>query len=342
MRTQILRRAVLGALLSLPLSAQTFHGPTTYVSPADSPFPLGGGGFVLEDFEDGLLNSPGVTAPLGFVTSTHYGASLTDSVDSDDGVINGTCANGDSYYGNTAIVRFQFNALALGGLPRKAGLVWTDGGPNATVTFEAFDGSGVSLGTVVATGQGDNTYFNTTAEDRFYGVEYSGGISEIKISHTFGGLEVDHLQYELPCPTAAATTYCTAKTSSIGCVPSIGLQGCPSASSPTPCYVTCSQVISNKSGLLFYGFASAGAPFQGGFLCVAPPTHRTALQTSGGNPPPDDCSGQFSFDFNAHIQSGIDTNLVPGATVFAQYWYRDPASPSTTGLSNGVSFGVGP
>lgn len=35
-------------------------------------------------------------------------------------------------------------------------------------------------------------------------------------------------------------------------------------------------------------------------------------------------------------------NLVAGATAYAQYWMRDPGSPSTTGLSNALAFTVNP
>jgi hypothetical protein len=338
MHHRIVRLGALGALTSFPAAAQTFHGPTAYLSSADSPFALSSGAFALEDFEDGLLNTPGVSSLSGYVTSTHYSGTIIDSVDSDDGVLgNNACASCDSYFGGN---RFVFDAAVLGGLPTKAGLVWTDGGPNATVTFEAFDADGLTLGTVVASGQGDGTYYGTSVDDRFYGVEYAGGIKEIRISHTAGGIEVDHLQYEVPCAGAMAATYCTAKTASLGCVPSIALQGCPSVSSTLAASVVCTQVVSGKSGLLFYGFAPASSPFQGGFLCVQPPTLRTPIQNSGGAA--NTCAGQFAFDFNAHIQSGVDPNLINGAQVRAQYWYRDPASASTTGLSNGLSFKIGP
>ena len=338
MHQRILRLVSIAALLASSAVAQTFHGPTPYLSAADSPFPLASGAFALENFEDGLLNVPGVSAVGGYVTSTQFSGSIIDSVDADDGVIDGMCAGGDSYFGGS---RFLFNASALGGLPKKAGIVWTDGGPSATVTFEAFDANGVSLGTVVASNQGDGSYHGTTVDDRFYGVEFAGGISEIKISHNVGGLEVDHLQYQLPCTGATANTYCTAKTNSLGCVPQIGINGCPSASSAGVCTIYCTQVIPGKAGLLFYGFAPAAIPFQGGYLCVQPPTTRTAIQTSGGTPL-NSCNGEFSLDINAHIQSGLDPNLVAGAMLHAQYWYRDPASPSTTGLSNALSVQIGP
>jgi len=137
-------------------------------------------------------------------------------------------------------------------------------------------------------------------------------------------------------------TWCRAKPSSAGCLPLIGFEGAPSATSPSPFLVRASDVINNKPGLLFYGFAPAFVPFQDGTLCVAPPIARTPVQFSGGNPPPPDCSGSYVFDFNAWIQAGPDPALVPGTAVYAQYWYRDPASASHTGLSDAIAFTVGP
>jgi hypothetical protein len=141
---------------------------------------------------------------------------------------------------------------------------------------------------------------------------------------------------------SAPTVYCTAKTNSLGCVPSIGSAGTPSASNSSPFLVTATNSLNNKNGLLFYGFAAGATPFQGGWLCIAPPTQRTPLQGSGGSSIGDDCSGAYSFDMNARIQSGVDANLVQGATVYCQYWSRDPASPTTTGLTNGLSFSICP
>lgn len=139
----------------------------------------------------------------------------------------------------------------------------------------------------------------------------------------------------------APSTYCTAKVNSLGCTPSIGFTGSPSISGVSPFHVTANQVINNKVGILFYGLGSANIPFQGGLLCVQPPIKRTGVQPSGGNPPPNDCTGTYDLDFGALLQAGTDPSLVLGAQVFAQYWSRDPASPSTTGLSDGLEFTVG-
>jgi len=169
-------------------------GPIPYLSTADSPFTGGHSYFHLEDFEDGLLNVPGVTASAGGVTSVVFGPSIHDSVDADDGVIDGSGLGGDSYFsgaGSTGIF-FTFSVGVLGSLPTDVGIVWTDGA--GTITFEAFDALGVSLGTALGT-HADGGVTGTTAEDRFYGAIHAGGISKIFISNSGGGIEVDHLQY---------------------------------------------------------------------------------------------------------------------------------------------------
>lgn len=178
--------------------AQPF-GPTPYKSFADSPFKsINFEVFYLEDFEDHLLNVPGVTPSAGIVTSTQFAAFLRDSVDGDDGdPTNGSCFGCDSFFfgsGATGI-RFTFNSSVLGGLPTHAGIVWTDG--VGTTSFEAFDATGASLGVVGPVAIADGSFEGTTGEDHFFGFSHDGGISSIKISNTLGGIEVDHLQYGL-------------------------------------------------------------------------------------------------------------------------------------------------
>ncbi len=141
--------------------------------------------------------------------------------------------------------------------------------------------------------------------------------------------------------TFADFTYCTAKTNSLGCTPNIASSGAPSASAGSGFVVGATQVLNNKSGLFFYSLAGRNAaPFQGGTLCVKLPVARTALQDSGGNPPPNDCSGSYTIDFNAYIASGADPALVVGAIVDGQFWARDPgfSPPDNTSLSNAIEF----
>jgi hypothetical protein len=142
--------------------------------------------------------------------------------------------------------------------------------------------------------------------------------------------------------TGNITSYCTSKTNSLGCLPTIVASGAaPSAGRNTAAFfLRTNQALPGKVGILFYGINGRnGAPFQGGHLCVLPPTKRTPLQTSTstGAPP---CTGVFSFNFNAHIQSGTDPELNYGRTVNAQYWTRDNGVPSGTSLTNGIEFTI--
>jgi len=139
--------------------------------------------------------------------------------------------------------------------------------------------------------------------------------------------------------------YCTAKTNSKGCIPSIGFTGTPSAACPVMATfdISASNILNFKNGTLFYGLAREVKPFQGGFLCAQPPLRRTPVQGSGGTtPPPTNCSGHFHFDFNSWICSGQDPSLVAGVQVNAQYWYRDTQSPIPTGLTNALEFVICP
>jgi len=141
--------------------------------------------------------------------------------------------------------------------------------------------------------------------------------------------------------TPPPEVYCTAKVNSLGCTPAIGWSGFPSASPGIGFAIAASSELAQKFGLLFYGTSGPQAqPFQGGFLCVQAPTQRTAVQDSGGAA--GSCSGSYSFEFNAWIAGGGDPALVAGAKVWSQYWSRDPASPSTTSLTDALEFTIAP
>jgi len=136
-------------------------------------------------------------------------------------------------------------------------------------------------------------------------------------------------------------TYCTAKVNGLGCTPVIGWSGSPNLTASSPFVVTASNVLSQKVGLLLYGYAPNAAPFQGGTLCVAPPLVRTGVQDSGGAATLD-CSGAYSFDFGARLASGVDPALIAGAEAFAQYWSRDPLSSPAVGLTDALHLHVRP
>ncbi len=182
----MIKKALFGvifAFIALPVHA-AMYGPTQYLQFSDSPFyGLSFNTFYLEDFEDGLLNTPGVSVNAGFLSSSGFPATSVDSVDADDGVIDGdnTGAVGDSWWApGIPGTTFTFNQGALGSLPTHVGIVWTDG-VNLT-TFSAFDGNGTLLGTIGPVALGvPNQYTGETAEDRFFGVSDLCGIGSITI-----------------------------------------------------------------------------------------------------------------------------------------------------------------
>ena len=121
------------------------------------------------------------------------------------------------------------------------------------------------------------------------------------------------------------SVYCTAKLNSQFCLPAIAFSGYPSLSGTTPFVVRASNIINQKNGLLFYGYASNNAPFQGGTMCVLAPTRRTPVQNSAGSTFGIDCTGTFTFDMSAWITAGNDPLLqIVGQAFCCQYWSRDP------------------
>ncbi|MBL8218646.1 MAG: PEP-CTERM sorting domain-containing protein [Bryobacterales bacterium] len=191
-----------GFLSATATFAATFYGPTPYLSASNSPFTgTSFSYFHLEDFEDGSLNTPGVTANTGIV----LGPSInTDSVDGDDGAIDGLGQNGHSWFSNasTNSFTFTFSAAVLGNLPTHAGIVWTDMGATGSgpfgfgsIALDAYDGNGNWLGGLGPGLSGDNSVAGGTSEDRFFGVFSATGIGRIVITVDSNDWEVDHLQY---------------------------------------------------------------------------------------------------------------------------------------------------
>ncbi len=220
-------------------------------------------------------------------------------------------------------------------------------GPNAWVGAFYDDDAGTDAGAAyLYTGSGSSwaedskTTGSDTATDDWFGYAVAASGSTLLAGAPYdddtGGDGGAAFVFEVGPHVAI---YCTAKTSSLGCVPSIGSAGVPGFSEPGPFDVTCVQVNSSKNGIFFYGLnGRASFPFQGGIMCAQPPLKRTPVQNSGGSPPPGDCTGTFTFDFNAWAQGGSEPNVVPGSQVNGGWWFRDPQASFTTGLSNAIEF----
>jgi hypothetical protein len=143
-------------------------------------------------------------------------------------------------------------------------------------------------------------------------------------------------------PCSQIANYCTSKINSQLCEPTITATGSPSVGSGAPFYVSADNVINQKSAILFYGYAAAALPFKGGTLCVQPPVRRTPPVNTGGSVGPDNCSGAPVYNLNQVIQGGGDPNLGAGATIYMQWYYRDPLDAQGVGLTDGASAQICP
>jgi hypothetical protein len=157
----------------------------------------------------------------------------------------------------------------------------------------------------------------------------------------------DTLAFNDAGPTVV--TYCTAGTTSSGCLPAIAGSGTPSASAGSGFTISVANVEGQRAGLIFYGIDNSNwspLPWLSGstsFLCVKPPTQRTPPQSSGGTSGA--CNGSFAVDWNAFVATNPGALGAPfggSETVFAQAWFRDPPAPKTTNLSDGLQFTVQP
>jgi hypothetical protein len=180
---------------------------------------------------------------------------------------------------------------------------------------------------------------------------YAIGVAQIGTVLGSGGIALDPFgfggriysaSFSTDATLAGQTPYCTAGTSTNGCVPSISSTGAPSAAATSGFTIRVTGVEGAKIGLLFYGVSGRAISTWGAsssFLCVKAPTQRMAAIDSGGTA--GQCNGVLSTDWLAYLAStpsALGEPFAAGATVDAQAWYRDPPSPKTTNLSNALEF----
>jgi hypothetical protein len=203
----------------------------------------------------------------------------------------------------------------------------TNGGGSWSSAAMRFSGGQVFRGEIPGSATG-NVSYRVRATDEHGNVGLSGTKS-----------------YTVGCPSPVG--YCTAGTTTNGCVPAMASTGSPTVGALSGFVLSCSNVEGQRQGLIFYGItgrlATQWAPGSTSFLCVKTPVQRTGTQSSGGTN--NACNGAFSLDWSAYIAANpgaLGAPLVAGLVVDAQAWFRDPSAPATTNLSNGWEFTVCP
>lgn len=160
---------------------------------------------------------------------------------------------------------------------------------------------------------------------------------------TGGGIDITTFGCSL---TPAGQPFCSSGTSAAGCTPAFGASGAASATAGSGFSLTAFGVDGQRNGLIYYGVAGGmSGPWGGGSsrLCVRAPRARLPVLSTGGTVGA--CDGVLSIDWNAWRSANpgaLGQPFVPGETVWAQAWYRDPASPLGSSLTGGVVFQLGP
>jgi glucose/arabinose dehydrogenase len=293
-------------------------------------------GFNCTGLSGCTCNAPNLTLPIHDYAHTAGCVSITG------GFVYRGCAipgmDGTYFFADYCKLRvwsFEYDGVSISNFAeRTAELVGTGGAISSIASFgqDAYgelylcDAGGGRLYKIVATTPFQDCNSNSVAD----ACDIAAGNSQ--------DVNQNGIPDECEC-APAPFAYCTGKVNTLGCTPSVGFVGVAKVGNPFPFLVTSQQTLNNMVGLMFYGHAQNNVPFQGGTLCAGPTIIRTPGQTSGGSAGTGtDCSGTYSFDFNAYIASGLDPTLVAGAQVNAQWWSRDVNDPFGSALSNALQF----
>lgn len=140
--------------------------------------------------------------------------------------------------------------------------------------------------------------------------------------------------------------YCSTATSTAGCVPTVSITGCPSASASSGCFVQGSLLPGGKQAIAIYGLVPTSVAYGFGSsstICVAAPRQRTLNLPTGGAAA--SCEGTYSFDWLDYVATHPNSPGQPlqaGQTFYAQIWYRDPGAVLNSNLTGGVAFTLCP
>jgi hypothetical protein len=142
-------------------------------------------------------------------------------------------------------------------------------------------------------------------------------------------------------PACGATAYCTAKTSSNQCVPSILSSGTPSFSAPAGFSIVTSNLETSVSAIDFFGTTGqAFTPFQGGLMCVASPIYRLGGKFTGGA---GTCTGSVTYSLQDVLNHPVGgPSVAPGGMLNLQTWSRDLGDAFGSNLSNALQVVVCP
>jgi subtilisin-like proprotein convertase family protein len=214
------------------------------------------------------------------------------------------------------------------------GTTWDMSAPNAVATY-AFSADGV------VTPLKPESNFVTG----FDGLD-PNGVWTLTITDNAGADVGVLARWDLTVITCASgppppVSYCTAGTTTNGCLATVGATNNPSISNAVPCVITVSNVEGQKNGIVFYGIAGPNnVPWATGsssFLCVKPPTQRAGTTNSGGTL--GGCNGSLVLNWDTYQASNPGALGQPwavGNKAYVQGWFRDPAAIKTTNLSNGL------
>lgn len=136
-----------------------------------------------------------------------------------------------------------------------------------------------------------------------------------------------------------AHTYCSAKTNSLGCTPTLSWSGTASLTSPG-LLLRADNLRSSHPGMLVWSRWQNGMPHLSptGLVCVARPFHRTTPRTSGGSASGLDCTGSLDFTFDASFFAAA--GLSAGDSVCCQFWTED--GQGIDGRTQGFTFVIAP
>ncbi len=203
----------------------------------------------------------------------------------------------------------------------------------------------VSLTSLNQQSAGDSRASRVSSDGRFV-VYHSLDSVTPNDTNSFSDIVLRDLWMYSQWPCCVPNNYCTAGTSSNGCVPTMSASGSPSNWSGSGFTIAALGVEGSRIGYLYYGVTGASASPWGmssSVMCVQAPRQRMGNVHSGGTA--GQCNGVVAADWNSYISSqpsALGQPFAPGTQVWAQAWYRDPPSPKTTNLSDGIFFVVCP